>query len=142
MLKLHRLKLNNFRSYRGTHTFQFPTANGLYFLTGKNKTSLGSNGAGKSTFLDAITWVLYGRTTRGLKANEIITWGENNCQAELDLTVAKARLTVKRTQKPNGLYLDNKPVDQADLEKHLRLNLESFLCTVIKPQFGESFLAK
>lgn len=141
MLELHSLIATNFRSYRGTHKFKFPTANGLYYLTGENNTALGSNGAGKSTFLDIIVWVLFGRTTRGLKANEVISWGAASCQAALELTVGSGRLTVKRSQKPNNLYLNDKPVDQQELEKHIRLNYDSFTYSVISPQFGESFMA-
>ncbi len=142
MFDLHNISLNNFRSYRGEHFFEFPTSNGLYFLTGKNlaEPSLGANGAGKSTLLDAITWILYGRTTRGLKASEVISWGATSCQGALELTVSK-KFIVKRTQKPNGLFLNNKPLDQEELQKHIRLNFESFLYAVLNPQFGQSFFS-
>ena len=142
MFNLHKIKLTNFRTYLGTHEFEFPTTNGLYFFTGENNAALGSNGAGKSTLLDAIVWALYGRTTRGLKAGEVISWGASTCQVVLELTVGDNRLTVKRSQKPNSLYLDDKPLDQKELEKHIRLNYDSFLYSVINPQFGVSFLSK
>jgi DNA repair exonuclease SbcCD ATPase subunit len=143
MFSLHHIQINNFRSYKGTHEFEFPLACGLYFFTGTNLVDpgLASNGSGKSTFLDAITWCLFGRTTRGLKANEVLSnWGDNPCQVTLDLTVEK-RVRVKRTQKPNNLYLDERLVDQIELEKHIRLNFESFLYSVINTQFGQSFLS-
>ena len=144
MFRLTSLKLVNFRSYRGEHFFEFPTSNGLFFLTGKNSVepALGSNGAGKSTLLDAIVWILYGRTTRGLKANEVISdWGASSCQGTLQLTVGTP-LTVYRSQKPNHLLLNDKIVDQEELQKHIRLNFESFLCSVLIPQFGQSFFDK
>lgn len=140
MYDLHSMNLFNFRSYRGEHDFVFPTKAGLYYLSGENKDEplLGSNGAGKSTFLDAITWILYGRTTRGLKAGEVITWGAVTCHGTLELTIG-VRLTVKRSQKPNGIFLNGNPVDQEELDKHLCLNFEAFLCSVLNPQFGQSF---
>ena len=143
MLKLHKIKITNFRSYLGTHEFEFPVASGLYFLTGRNlvEPALGSNGSGKSTLLDAITWVLFGRTTRGLKANEVISWGASSCIVALELTVGTERVQIKRTQKPNGLFLDGKPLDQEELQKHIRLNYDSFLYSVINTQFGKSFLS-
>src|ERR1700722_4557046 len=143
MLDLHEISLNNFRSYKGKHHFKFPTENGLYFLTGLNEVepSLGSNGAGKSTLLDAITWILYGRTTRGLKANEVVSWGATSCHAELDLTI-RERFTVKRTQKPNGIFLDGTPISPEDLQAKLGLTFEAFVSSVINPQFGLSFFAR
>lgn len=141
MFDLHKIVLTNFRSYLGAQEFVFPAVTGLYFFTGENNTALGSNGAGKSSLLDAIVWVLYGRTSRGLKASDVISWGANTCQVVLELTVGENRLVVKRSQKPNILTLDDTPLDQKDLEKHIRLNYESFLYSVVNAQFGTSFLS-
>lgn len=144
MFALNQIIITNFRSFRGAHTFDFPETNGLYYLTGKNLVNpdLGANGAGKSTFLDAIAWCLYGRTARGLKANEILPWsGATSCTVALNLTVGDQQLVVKRSQKPNNLLLDDKPLDQEELEKHIRLNYQAFLRSVINAQFGESFFS-
>lgn len=143
MFSLHSIILTNFRSYRKTHKFEFPTVDGLYFLTGKNQyePQLGSNGAGKSTLLDAICWALYGRTTRGLKSNEVLSWGLTNCQVELDLTVGKQRMKIKRTQRPISLTLNGKPVDQEEFQKHICLNYDSFKYSVLNAQFEQSFFA-
>lgn len=144
MFNIHSVTLINFRSYKGTHKFEFPTVNGLYYLTGKNllEPALGANGAGKSTFLDAITWVLYGRTTRGLKATDILTWhAKVGAQVIIDLSIGEQRYTIKRTQKPNNLFIDDKPVDQKELETFIRLNYAAFTHTVINPQFGTSFFS-
>jgi len=145
MFDLHRITLFNFRSYNGSHTFDFPTTDGLYYFTGRNlfEPELGANGAGKSTMLDAITWCLYGWTTRGLKANEVLSWfGGVSTHVVLELTVGKKRFTVKRSQKPNGIWIDDKPVDQRELETHLGLNYEAFTHSVISPQFGDPFFDK
>ena len=143
MFNLINIKISNFRSYRGEHVFEFPTVSGLYFLTGKNlaEPSLGSNGSGKSTLLDAIVWCLYGRTMRGLKSNEIVSWGGSGCSVTLDLTVGDNDLTIKRTHKPISLSINGDPVDQTELEKHIRLNYDSFLHSVIDAQFGQPFLS-
>jgi DNA repair exonuclease SbcCD ATPase subunit len=141
MFQLRKIELTNFRSYKGTHSFEFPLLRGLYFLTGSNNTELGSNGSGKSTLLDAIIWALYNRTARGLKANEVISWGATNCSVALELTIGPAEFIIKRSQKPNALSINGNPVDQDELQKYIRLNFDSFLYSVINPQFGESFLA-
>jgi len=144
MFKFNSIILDNFRSYVGIHEFKFPQTVGLYYFTGKNlsEPALGANGSGKSTFLDAITWCLYGLTTRKLKANEVLSWGNDiGCSVTLELTVGQQELQVKRTQKPNSLLLNDKPVDQTELETHIRLNFESFLYSVINAQFGQSFFS-
>jgi DNA repair exonuclease SbcCD ATPase subunit len=133
--------LNNFRSYKGSHRLELPSKRGLYFFGGVNKAQdLGANGAGKSTFLDAIVWCLYGQTSRGLRASDVLTWGvSSGCSVEVSLTIGESEHLVKRTQKPNSLLLDGKLVDQPELEKTLRLNCRAFLCSVLNAQFGESF---
>lgn len=140
---LYKITMTNFRSYLGIHEFEYPTKCGLYFLAGQNtiNPALGANAAGKSTFLDAITWVLFGRTTRGLKANEVISWGALTTSVTLVLTVGDRQATITRTQKPNGLFLDDKAVDQEELQKYLRLNYESFQYSVLNPQFTPAFFS-
>lgn len=46
---------------------------GLVFIRGENKISqsLNANGVGKTSILDALTWALYGVTTKGLKADAV-----------------------------------------------------------------------
>ncbi len=144
MFNINSLTLINFRSYKGTHRFEFPSANGLYYLTGQNllTPSLGANGAGKSTFLDAITWVLYGRTSRGLKAADVLTWhGKVGAQVIIDITVGTERFEIKRSQKPNVLTIDGKAVDQKELETFIRLNYAGFTHSILSPQFGVSFFS-
>lgn len=144
MFNIHKITLINFRSYKGTHSFEFPLTYGLYYFTGKNEfePSLGANGAGKSTFLDAITWVLYGRTTRGLKANEVLSWhASTGAQVVIEISIGNHRYKIKRTQKPNSLLIDDKPVDQKELETHIRLNYAGFTHSVMSPQFGEPFFS-
>lgn len=142
MFDLDEIIITNFRSFAGTHKLRFPKVNGLYFLTGENMTAptLGANAVGKSTLLDAITWILYGRTTRGLKGNEVVTWGTTNCSGLLKLTVNNEQITISRSQKPNKLLFNDKPLDQEELQKHIRLNYDSFLYSIINAQFGQSFL--
>lgn len=142
MFDIHSITLNNFRSYYREHSFDFPKEYGLYYLTAENKDQpkLESNGSGKSTFLDAITWALYGKTTRGLKAGEIVSWGEKTCVVSLKITVGDRTFTIKRAQKPNGIWVDGTPIDQDALQKLIVLNYESFLYSVMHSQFGSSFL--
>lgn len=142
MFDLHWAELENFKSFRGQHRWKIPIAPGLYHLTGFNELEprLEANGVGKSTLLDAIYWAIFGCTTRGLKAGEIITRGEKGCSVAVCLTVGAAqRLQVKRTQSPNALTLNDQPISQDDLQKQLRLGPDAFTYAVMIPQFGEHF---
>jgi Herelleviridae exonuclease len=141
VLDFHEIRLNNFRSYRGEHTFVFPEEPGLYFITGQNKQDvrLESNGAGKSTLLDAIYWCLYGRSLRGLRGPDIITWGEKSAWVTLRMTVGDELFKIARAQAPNSLTLNGKVVEQDAINKAIRLNAEAFTYAVIMPQFGSSF---
>jgi DNA repair exonuclease SbcCD ATPase subunit len=138
--KLHSIEITNFRSFKGSHKFDFPTKSGLYFFTGENEVdAIGANGAGKSTFLDAITWCLYGRTARGLKSTDVHSWGDPcSTNVILDLTVGE-RLIIKRSQKPNTLEVNGTVVDQEGLQKYIKLNFEAFLNSVLFAQFGRPF---
>jgi DNA repair exonuclease SbcCD ATPase subunit len=141
MFDIAQVELENFRSYRGPHKFEIPVDPGLYLITGKNEVEprLGPNGVGKSTLLDAIYWCLYGKTTRGLKAGDVIAWGQTQCSVTVYLTVSDKAIKITRTQSPNSLTLDDTAVTQETIQKHLRLGPEAFTYAVLLPQFGESF---
>ncbi len=145
MFSVERVVLTNFRSYYGTHVFELPTAAGLYNLTGRNlvNPALGANASGKSTLLDAIYWCVYGRTTRGLKAGDVVAWGERSCSVEVTLNVGGLQWVICRSQNPNMLTWAEGGLahntDQATIERYLRLGPEAFLYSVILPQFGASF---
>lgn len=148
MFDIREVILTNFRSFKGIHHIEFPEKQGLYLVTGINETEprLGANGIGKSTLLDAIYWALYGRTTRGLKAGDVITWGEKSCSVSVKLFIGHELTVIVRSQSPNSLRISRQgllpvftDVGQDYVQKVLRLGPEAFLYSVIMPQFGESF---
>lgn len=71
------LTLRSFKCFSGETKFTFPVESGLYLVQGRNEVqpSLEGNGCGKSTlFGDALTWCLFGKTPRLLKASDILNW--------------------------------------------------------------------
>ena len=61
---------------------------GLVLLLGQNNDNpeFLSNGAGKSSITEALVWVLYGKTVRGLKGDEVVhNLIKKNCKVILDL---------------------------------------------------------
>src|SRR5258706_15663475 len=142
LFKIKSLELCNFRSFVGVHKWILPERPGLYYMTGINYDNprLDGNGCGKSSLLDAISWCLEGKTTRGLRSNDIIARGYNTCFVVVEVDVGNEILIIKATQTPNLLTVSGHNVDREALIKRLRLNFQSFLYSVIIPQAGNSFL--
>ena len=104
---------------------------------------IGSNGAGKSTILDALTFVLYGKSFRKInKAQLINTVNEKNCFVNIEFDVNSTEWKVERGIKPNifKIYRNGEPLDQSasaiDQQKWLeqnvlKMNYKSFTQIVI-----------
>src|SRR5258706_1035620 len=142
MFSIKSVELCNFRSFIGVHKWILPERPGLYYMTGINHDNprLDGNGCGKSSLLDAVSWCLEGKTTRGLRSNDIIARGYNTCFVIVEVDVGNEILKIKATQNPNSLTCNGHTVDRETLTKQLRLNFQSFLYSVIIPQAGNSFL--
>ena len=111
----------------------------------KNNTNLiiGTNGAGKSTILDALTFVLFNKPFRKINKPQLInTTNERECLVELEFTVNSRDYLVRRGIKPNvfdievnGNPLHKESDDRANqriLEQSiLKLNYKSFTQIVI-----------
>jgi len=111
----------------------------------KNKTNLiiGSNGAGKSTILDALTFALFGRGFRKISKSALInSINEKDCLVELEFSIGNNKYTVIRGIKPNKfiIYLNGEPLDQdhtvaiqqKNLEQNiLRMSYKSFTQVVV-----------
>jgi len=77
-VRILKLKLHNFVSYRGTHEFDFGPEDGKngYFIAGEN-------GRGKTALSDAILWVLYGKVEAFLMGSTELFWEERPiCNSE------------------------------------------------------------
>ena len=104
---------------------------------------IGTNGAGKSTILDALTFSLYGKSFRKINKGQLInTTNEKNCFVEIEFTVNNVDWKVERGIKPNifKIYKDGKELDQNasanDQQKWLeqnvlKMNYKSFTQIVI-----------
>jgi len=146
IMRLIRVTLAYFRSFRKPQTFYFGRRPGLYLLLGDNQTNkrLGGNAAGKSTLLDAISWCLYDKTLRGLRAGDIANWhGEGMPTVDVEIE-NDGRYIVSRTWNPNSLTVTHRDktrtMTQAELEKWLGINHPTFSATVLLGQFNRLFL--
>ena len=110
-----------------------------------NATNLivGTNGAGKSTVLDALTFSLFGRSFRKINKPQLInTVNEKDCIVEVDFLVGTTEWKVIRGIKPNifQIHRNGEVLDQAsavvDQQKWLeqtvlKMNYKSFTQIVI-----------
>jgi len=110
-----------------------------------NSTNLivGTNGAGKSTILDALTFSLFGRPFRKINKPQLInTVNEKDCIVEVEFTIGTAEWKVVRGIKPNifEIHRNGEVLDQAsasvDQQKWLeqtvlKMNYKSFTQIVI-----------
>ena len=111
----------------------------------KNSTNLivGTNGAGKSTVLDALTFALFGKPFRKINKPQLPnSVNEKDCRVEVEFSVGSTEWKVIRGIKPNlfEIYRGDKLLDQDAaaldqqkwLEKNvLKMNYKSFTQIVI-----------
>jgi DNA repair exonuclease SbcCD ATPase subunit len=112
---------------------------------GEHSTTLivGENGAGKSTFLDAITFSLFGKPFRNINKPQLVnSINEKDCIVEIEFTIGKINYKVVRGIKPNifEIYVDgdllNQDAKSKDYQDYLekvilKMNYKSFTQIVI-----------
>jgi len=136
MITFHKIKWKNFLSTGNQWTevdFQ------------KNNTNLiiGTNGAGKSTILDALTFVLFNKPFRKINKPQLPnTTNEKDCCVEIEFSVNNREYLVRRGIKPNifDIEVNGSPLhkeaddrsNQRILEENiLKVNYKSFTQIVI-----------
>jgi DNA repair exonuclease SbcCD ATPase subunit len=111
----------------------------------KDETTLiiGTNGAGKSTILDALTFVLFNKPFRKINKPQLInSTNEKDCRVEIEFNIGSREYKVIRGIKPSvfEIWTDGKMLNQdaaaADQQKYLennilKLNYKSFTQIVI-----------
>jgi DNA repair exonuclease SbcCD ATPase subunit len=111
----------------------------------KNQTTLivGNNGAGKSTILDALCFVLFGKAFRKINKPQLVnSTNEKDCLVEIELKIGSTDWMIRRGIKPNifEIYRNGSVLDQSssaiDQQKYLeqsilKMNYKSFTQIVI-----------
>jgi len=104
---------------------------------------IGSNGAGKSTVLDALTFSLFGKPFRKINKPQLInSVNEKDCRVEVEFSIGSTNWKVVRGIKPNifEIHRDGTPLDQSaaalDQQKWfeqnvIKMNYKSFTQIVI-----------
>jgi len=136
MLLFHKIKWKNFLSTGNQWTE-------VDFEKHNTNLIIGTNGAGKSTILDALTFVLFNKPFRRINKPQLVnTTNEKDCLVEIEFSVNSRDYLVRRGIKPsifdievNGVSLHKEADDRANqriLEENiLKVNYKSFTQIVI-----------
>jgi DNA repair exonuclease SbcCD ATPase subunit len=115
----------------------------INFNEEKTNLIIGTNGAGKSTILDALTFVLFNKPFRKINKGQLLnSVNEKECVVEIDFSIGPTKWRIVRGIKPNifEIYKDknllNQSSDAVEQQKWLedavlKLNYKSFTQIVI-----------
>ncbi len=136
MIVFEKIRWKNFLSTGNTFTE-------MTLNESKSHLVIGSNGAGKSTMLDALCFVLFNKPFRKVSKSQLInSVNEKECVVEIEFSIGKVNYHVIRGVKPgvfkifrNGKLLDQEAA-QKDTQKYLeqsilKFNYKSFTQVVI-----------
>ena len=136
MIVLNKLKWKNFLSTGDQY-------NELELDASPMSIVVGTNGAGKSTVIDALTYGLFGKSFKKLNTNQLInSVNERDMVVEVFFTIGKRKYHIKRGLKPRlfEIYCGGELLDQdaaaRDYQKYLetnilKLNYKSFTQIVV-----------
>jgi DNA repair exonuclease SbcCD ATPase subunit len=136
MILFEKVRWKNFLSTGNQYTE-------IDFTINKTNLIIGSNGAGKSTVLDALTFALFGKPFRKINKPQLInSTNEKDCVVEVDFTIGKINWRIVRGIKPNvfEIWRDGSVMDQfasaVDQQKWveqnvIKMNYKSFTQIVI-----------
>ncbi len=136
MITFKKIKWRNFLS-TGNHWTE------VDFQEHHTNLIIGTNGAGKSTVLDALTFVLFNKPFRKINKPQLVnTTNEKDCLVEIEFSINSRDYLVRRGIKPNvfdievnGIPLHREADDRANqriLEENiLKVNYKSFTQIVI-----------
>ena len=136
MITFKKIRYKNFLSSGNTFTE-------IDFQQHHTNLIIGTNGAGKSTMLDALTFVLFNKPFRKINKPQLInSTNERECVVEIEFCINSREYLVRRGIKPNvfDIVVDGSPIhreaddraNQKILEENiLKVNYKSFTQIVI-----------
>lgn len=123
MIKFKKLKFRNFLSTGNYFTE-------ILFDRSPNTLVIGENGSGKSTMLDALCFVLFGKAFRSINKPQLVnSINLKDCLVECEFSIGKKEYKVIRGIKPNifEIYCNKELVNQDAAMKDYQEYLEKFI---------------
>ena len=100
-MRIHTVKITNFKSCYGTQEFDFDELEGLVKLSGPI-------GSGKTLLCEALQWGLLG-TVKGQTNPSLISWNTDACEVEITLTSKNKEVYIRRNiREPLVVEVDGK----------------------------------
>ena len=136
MIIFKKITWSNFLS-----TGDVPTT--VFFDRSPTTLIIGENGSGKSTILDALTFVLFGKAFRNINKSQLVnTINEKALMVTIDFSIGNKDFTVRRGVKPNvfeilqGGKMFDQLANNRDYQEYLekvilKLNYKSFTQIVV-----------
>ena len=113
-------------------------------LDGNNTTLIvGSNGSGKSTMLDALCFVLFGKPFRNINKGQLVnTINQKDCTVEIEFDTGNKSYKIVRSIKPNlfEIYCNGHLINQDAAVKDYQEHLEKFILKLNYKSFTQIVL--
>lgn len=154
-MNLNKLEIKNFYSYREAE-FTFNYTAPVLVIGEKAAPGVDSNGAGKSSLFEAVTWAIFGTTTTGISGDNVVNRGVGkDCLVTLTGSIKGKEFKILRARKHSlyknelKFYMDgqecsgkNNTDTQNKIEKILNVNLEFYKqTTFFNPRNMQPFCA-
>lgn len=143
---LSKVSARNFMSWK---SLEFSVSKGVTLVDGWNEDDQRSEGSGKSSVLNAISWGIYGKLPKDVKVNvdDVIMDGEKSCQVVLEFDDGDA---IVRSRNPGEVYIlqagavvkgKDANETQRKIEEFVGCNFETFCQSVYFAQgYDKKFL--
>jgi DNA repair exonuclease SbcCD ATPase subunit len=136
MIIFNKLRFKNFLS-----TGNFNTE--INLLDNSTTLIVGANGSGKSTMLDALCFVLFGKAFRNINKGQLVNAiNQKDCVVEIEFNIGNKSFKVVRGIKPNvfEIYSNDELINQDAAAKDYQEYLEKFILKLNYKSFTQIVL--
>lgn len=114
------------RNFQSWPEFEFPITPGVTLIDGWNADDQTSEGSGKSSIVNAISWNYYGQIPKDANIDEVIMFGQKSCIVVSEFSNGDI---IVRSRGPNDLYLKlaNGKIIKGATAKETQLLIEEYI---------------